>query len=109
MVAFELREKEGEKPFPYKRFFDVLRDENDDTDRPFHSFKSHMEGFGDPNYSCITHRVTSRAKALAFIDAQSRALDKPHRAVPAGELSDAPQPPDGVERWYAVRQVKDQS
>lgn len=53
----------------------------------------------DVGLSMITRAFISRRDARASIKSH---VDDGLKAVPSGELEDAPQPPDGYERWYVI-------
>jgi hypothetical protein len=53
----------------------------------------------DAGSSATSHLFTSRAVARAWALAHDVS---PKRVVPAAEIPDAPQPPEGYERWYIV-------
>lgn len=70
-----------------------------DIDDEIKQLVATVQATGGTGYSS-THRVfltreQARAEAVGWVS-------KPYHAVPAGELPDAPKPPEGIERWYVV-------
>lgn len=105
VLEIELRPAVGQKAPKYLRFFDLFGADRVENERAPFGDNPHVNGFDVQGYSSITHRFSSRAKAHDFITNRvSVRADASYRVIAADDLADAPSPPDGVERWYAVQQ-----
>lgn len=115
VVEITLRPDDGVEPPKFVRWFDICKGE----DAPRSSGSSFWPGTrddtkrlvegcglkGDFGWNVTTHHCASPSAAREFI--QRTLVGPDSRAIPSSELMNAPQPPEGVERWYLVEQVQE--
>lgn len=92
--------KEGQELPKYNAWFDI----SPHVEKPIRPLNDFMgdrpASVGEYGYSVITYFDTSRAAARSKI---RKKVEGRTRVVPAADLIDAPQPPEGIERWFLVR------
>ena len=111
VVEITLRPNDGVEPPKFVRWFDICRGEHLRSRKSVwppgehNETKRLVEGSapeGSFAWSAETHHIASPGEARDFIKGKARANNADCRVVPVNELIDAPQPPEGVERWYLV-------
>lgn len=100
IAEIELYANDGQTLPKYTAWFDITARNDVEALTKLNPGDPHRpEGTGDFGYSTRHHYETTRATAREFIQEKQKGLA---RVVPAAELPDAPQPPEGVERWYRL-------
>jgi hypothetical protein len=114
ITYLKLTTSKGEKARPYATWFDVYQqsDENNARARPFAkdiNEKLVKESTPAGAFDWASARSSQDFNAASPAEAREliRSMTKryhgqTHRAVISADLSDAPQPPAGVERWYVI-------
>lgn len=104
---FKVSTAKGAKP-KYHRWLDLCPGADDgpsgwgaSRDKEFETLVNSVTG-GDKKYGCSSTSAVYESRAEARSSISAWVKDDGMKAVPAAELSDAPKPPDGIERWYVV-------
>lgn len=115
VVEITLRPNDGAEPPKFDRWFDICRGEDapqsagnafwpsipniaDDTKRLVEG----CAAWGSFGWNAKTHHIASPSEARDFIKGTAQTNCADCRVIPANELMNAPQPPEGIERWYLV-------
>lgn len=113
VIEITVQPHDGSSPPRFTRWFDICGGEeaprqsgngwwpinNEDTKR----LVAGCAPEGTFGWRAETHHLASPEAARDFIKAKPGSVsDAGCRVVPANDLMDAPQPPEGVERWYWV-------